>query len=147
VLLDADQRVLLLKLVNRARGTTWWVTPGGGLNPGESPADGLLRELREEIGLTEASVDFPLWENHRYFRQAGRVYSQDETFFLVRAEPFAVDIAGIDEFERETQVGHRWWSLGELYETGEKVYPRGLAGLLSELLEKGPPPRPISITG
>jgi 8-oxo-dGTP pyrophosphatase MutT (NUDIX family) len=147
VLLDPDNRVLLLKVVNQRTDAAWWVTPGGGLNPGESPADGLLRELREEIGLIEASVDRPLWENHRYFRQAGQVYSQDETFFLVRADPFAVDMAGIDEFERGTQVGHRWWSLGELRETGERVYPRGLAGLLAELLAKGPPPQPISITG
>lgn len=147
VLLDAEKRVLLLKVVNRARGTTWWVTPGGGLNVDESPADGLLRELREEIGLTLASIQRPLWQNHRYFRQAGRVYSQDETFFLVQAPPFAVDMAGIDEFERETQAGHRWWTVGELQVTGEQVYPRGLAGLLARLIEKGPPARPISITG
>lgn len=147
MLLDAANRILLLKVVNRVRGSTWWVTPGGGLNEGEGDADGLLRELREEIGLATASIQRPLWQNHRYFRQAGRVYSQDETFFLVSAPPFAVDMAGIDEFERETQVGHRWWTLAELQVTAEKVYPRGLAGLLAELIDTGLPPGPISITG
>ena len=30
-----------------------WHFPGGGLRRGESPDDGILRELREEIGLTQ----------------------------------------------------------------------------------------------
>lgn len=30
-----------------------WDLPGGGLNHGEEPADGLIRELREEIGVSE----------------------------------------------------------------------------------------------
>jgi 8-oxo-dGTP diphosphatase len=46
VVLSRAPRVLL---VQKADGR--WGLPGGGLRPGESPLDAVLRELREETGL------------------------------------------------------------------------------------------------
>lgn len=51
---DADGRLLLCRI---APGWTadfdgWWTLPGGGLEHGEDPRDGALRELTEETGLT-----------------------------------------------------------------------------------------------
>lgn len=43
--------VLLMRVRLPDRGELFWITPGGGLEPGESPAEGLRRELREELGL------------------------------------------------------------------------------------------------
>lgn len=36
--------------VRQNYGERLWTTPGGGLNPHEAPLEGLLREVREEIG-------------------------------------------------------------------------------------------------
>lgn len=46
---DSGGRVLLLK--HRFRPGSGWGLPGGFLERGEQPEDGLRRELREEIGL------------------------------------------------------------------------------------------------
>jgi 8-oxo-dGTP pyrophosphatase MutT (NUDIX family) len=54
--LTPDQRIILVKL-RYARG---WRLPGGGRKADESIADGALRELTEEVGLTEHGAVTPL---------------------------------------------------------------------------------------
>ena len=48
LLRDADGRVLLCRLTYKPE----WDLPGGVVEVGESPADGLVRELQEELGIT-----------------------------------------------------------------------------------------------
>ncbi|NUP53794.1 MAG: NUDIX hydrolase [Catenulispora sp.] len=48
---DAAGRTLLVRQSYRGTDTTVWGVPGGGLEEGESPAQGARRETLEEIGL------------------------------------------------------------------------------------------------
>jgi len=48
LLRDVDGRVLLCRLTYKPE----WDLPGGVVEVGESPADGLVRELQEELGIT-----------------------------------------------------------------------------------------------
>ncbi|MET7329765.1 NUDIX domain-containing protein [Nonomuraea sp. NPDC005650] len=60
VLIDASDRLLLFSSRNRD-GTLRWYTPGGGLQPGERHRDAALRELYEEIGLTDVALGPEVW--------------------------------------------------------------------------------------
>lgn len=49
-----DSRILMVK--HRQDGVARWCLPGGGLEAGETPAEGALRELNEECNVTGAIV-------------------------------------------------------------------------------------------
>ncbi|MGB5735934.1 MAG: Nudix family hydrolase [Thiohalocapsa sp.] len=48
---DQDGRILIAKRPDRAHQGGLWEFPGGKLEPGERPSDGLARELYEELGI------------------------------------------------------------------------------------------------
>ena len=47
LLLDEADRVLLVRFHDGER--SWWCTPGGGIEPGESAVEAARRELHEEL--------------------------------------------------------------------------------------------------
>lgn len=53
MLTDADNRLLVV----RKRGSSIFMMPGGKIEAQEAPAEALLRELREELGLRVALAD------------------------------------------------------------------------------------------
>ena len=55
IVVDEQGRVLMLK--HRFRPGTGWGLPGGFIEAGEQPDEGVRRELREEVGLELASVE------------------------------------------------------------------------------------------
>jgi mutator protein MutT len=55
IVVDQQGRVLLLK--HRFRPGTGWGIPGGFIEAGEQPDEGVRRELREEVGLELGGVE------------------------------------------------------------------------------------------
>ena len=137
LLLDAQGRILLFRGGDPAapdRGT-WWLTPGGGLDAGETPAQGAARELFEETGLRLPSdaLGAPVLHREVDFDFEGVRYAQAEQFFLARVEAHDVDTRGFTDLELRSVVEHRWWTRAELRTTPETVYPEGLVDLLDGL--------------
>jgi RimJ/RimL family protein N-acetyltransferase/8-oxo-dGTP pyrophosphatase MutT (NUDIX family) len=131
VLLDPDDRILLVRFVNPDDGRVYWATPGGGVEEGEDDEACLRRELLEETGLERVEIGPALWTRREVFPWAGRTLDQSETLHLVRVPRFeprptiALGPEGISEL--------RWWTLPELEASDEEFVPRGLAGLLRSL--------------
>jgi len=142
VMLDRDDRVLLFRLVNPKTGNTWWATPGGGVEKGERSAEAARRELREETSVEADGLTGPIWVDEHWFRAGPDLVHQQDRYFMLRVDAPEIDVGGLDRFEQDIMVEHRWWSIPELEVTDAMVYPRGLAGLLEELLRHGPPERP-----
>ncbi len=51
-LIDADGRVLIAERPAGKAMAGLWEFPGGKVDPGERPEDALIRELKEELGIT-----------------------------------------------------------------------------------------------
>jgi 8-oxo-dGTP pyrophosphatase MutT (NUDIX family) len=133
LLVDASSRVLMLRGRDPAQpGHPYWFTVGGGLDAGETSAQGAVRELFEETGLRVApeAVGEPVFHEVVEFPFDGRWYRQDQDFFLLRVPRWEVDTGGFDADERAVVDDHRWWSAQELDDTDETVYPEELPGLL-----------------
>ena len=141
VVLVADGRVLLQHGFDpgRPEDGTWWLTPGGGLNDGESIEDAALREVFEETGLrlSPEQLGPVIATRVCIFPFEGRRYRQSESFFAVNVEPFTPQHHGWDEVEQRALLDHRWWSFDELRATDEAVYPGELADLVEAILDGG----------
>lgn len=144
VLLDPDDRILLLHGCEPADpASTWWFTPGGGVEAGESREEAARREVAEETGITGIRLGPVLWRRSCSFPFDGRRWDQDEWYYLGRTTRTRTETGGWTELERRSVTGLRWWTSGELSTLRETVYPTRLAELLRTLLDEGPPSAPV----
>lgn len=138
LLVDRADRVLLFCGADPAAPAagSWWFTPGGGLDPGETEREGAARELFEETGLRCRAEDLigPVHVEESMFEFATRRLLQHSTFFLLRVDSHEVDVSGFEELEASSISGHRWWSREELLATTDVFYPRSLADVLDRVL-------------
>ncbi len=147
IVLDERDRILLCRFT--APEAVVWGTPGGGIEPGETPHAALRRELREEIGLVLDGSPPHVW--HRKVVAPGYVQGYDgaiHDYFLVRTTAFRpAGALSSTELAAENITGFRWWPLPEIaaYRGPALFGPRDLAGPLAGLLRDGVPDRPVTL--
>lgn len=150
MLLLADGAVLLIRGVDPARPErgTWWHTPGGEIDPGESPADAAAREVLEETGRRVAAGDVGPVVASRVaeFEFEGVAYRQTEAFFALRVPRFEPSADGWDRVEQRSLLEHRWWTPDELGASDDVRYPSELASLVRAVLG-GSITTPLELSG
>ncbi|MEU8225905.1 bifunctional GNAT family N-acetyltransferase/NUDIX hydrolase [Kribbella sp. NPDC048915] len=145
VILDEQDRVLLVRF-EFSSGPVW-ATPGGGLEAGESPIDGLRRELVEEVGLTDFPPPVQVW--HQEVVADGHAAGYEgvlNDFYLIRTASFTPGgTLSAAELAAENVHELRWWTLDELDAATDRFAPRQLPALVRRLLTEGPPSVPTAV--
>ena len=141
VLLTETGLVLLMKVVG-AEGQIW-ITPGGRIRPGESPAEAAIREVREETGWAAPVVRDLLWIRTGTFVAGGKRLPERERFFLMPTGRFEPSTHEMEPEELKRHSGFKWWSIPEIAASRETFAPRRLAQLLGDLQQCGPPQNPV----
>lgn len=131
VVVRSGGQVLLFKDTDPGvPGSGWWVTPGGGIDPGETPAQAAIRELFEEAGLviSEADLIGPIAVRDVVHGYSDQILVQQETFYAVDVVRFTVDTTGFTEEERLKMVDSGWFTVEEV--ASLTVWPAELPQLL-----------------
>lgn len=97
IIVRSDGKVLITR---DSRDTDTWELPGGRLNQGERPQEGLARELREELGI-EVNIAEPVYVGTQEHKRDGSVMLVVAYRAVLKDEstPFSVDPIEVSAME------------------------------------------------
>jgi len=138
ILLDPENRVLLMRYDDGPPNGTHWSTPGGGLNADENYPAAALRELAEETGWRDVVLLGEVLRREFEMQYSRKLIRQRERLYLARTDQSGREIRGVEAMHAADGIAAwRWWTLAELDSTTHTVWPPGLADLIRNVLSRG----------
>lgn len=130
IVLDAQGRALMFRYDVPGR-PPFWVTAGGECEPGESFRDAARRELLEETGIVITDLGREIARmTPEFVTVEGEPVQAYERFFLVRVAEARIDTSRHTALEQQLMTQHRWFTLDELDDWHEPVFPVQLAAMI-----------------
>lgn len=132
IVLDPELRALMFRYDVPGR-PPFWVTAGGECEADESFEDAARRELLEETGFVADPGPEVARKTPEFITVEGEPVQADERFFLIRVAEARIDTSRHTALEQQLMTRHRWFTLEELEDWPEAVFPADLATMIRSL--------------
>lgn len=130
IVLDRESRALMFRFDVPGR-PPFWVTAGGECEPGENFAEAARRELLEETGISSNPGLEIARTTPEFVTVEGEPVQGDERYFLLRVDQAAIDTSRHTALEQALMTQHRWFTMAELSDWHEAVFPVDLAEMIA----------------
>jgi len=155
ILLNSSNEILMIHVNNSNISSennseskaSFWHMVGGQIEDGENIEEAAYRELFEETGLTkkEVSVGKIVWFGSVDLFIDDELVQVNQQFILARSSCNEITMNNLTEDEKQTVSHLKWFSLDEIKNTIDIVYPANLYSYLSEIMSGNIPAQPIQI--
>lgn len=154
VLLNDKNQLLLMRVddpgthsIGDKYSGSFWVTIGGQQEPGETVTGSALRELTEETGIKKDDVKFGpvVWLRELDLVIYTKPVQIKEQYILAHTIKYEVTPTNLTDYEINIVKELRWFSLDDISNSKETIYPPNLKTLLKDVISNIIPQKPIVI--
>lgn len=138
LLFNPQNEILLVRFaIPRPDGQVFvfWCAPGGEIEPGESPTEAMHREIAEELGL-KLDLEGPLWTDRNEIFHHGEMCDNTDYYFRAECDRDAPKLIGFTPEEMKIMTDIRWWTVEEVDQTSERIFPVDLVPWVHKLLSR-----------
>jgi 8-oxo-dGTP diphosphatase len=143
---DPDDRLLLMRVRDAVAldasdpVTDYWITVGGGVEPGETFESAVVREIFEETGHVIHDPGPCIWRRRKSITDAaGVTRASDERYFWCPVPTAELSRANLTHSERSYIQEYRWWTVDDPGLGSIRIFPAAFGDAARSVLRHGRP--------
>ena len=147
-----DGRALLVRIVDDVAldasdpVTDYWITVGGGVEPGESLEAAVVREVFEETGLVVDDPGPRIWTCRKVLTaEDGTTLRSEEHYYWCPVASTELSDRHLTDDERRVLREFRWWDLDGRDVRRVRIFPDGFVDAARDVLRHGRPATPVRL--